>query len=454
MKILLIAGNSTSQGKPNLGLLYLASYMRKSYPDVVFKYMDHIQDSFQEIESYSPDVIGISALTVQIERVKRWTGKVKAIMDVPIIIGGPHISALPSHLPESCDMGVIGEGEETFRELIGYLLENQYDVCHDKLKRIRGIVFRDRFGNIFKAPKRPSIQSLDEIPFPARDIIDIEKYITENNVIGKHIGRGTFMFTSRGCPYNCVFCSSSAFWGKPRYNSPERVIEEIRFLVEEYKVDIIHIYDDLFAFEKKRLGKIVSFIESEGIHKKVKFGLYSRPNVFDKALCRLLKRMNVVNIDFGFESGSPRVLEFLKSGTVTIEQSMRAVRLCKDFGFEVNGTFIIGNPDETEDEMMATLRLIKEMDIEKFTHFILCPYPGTPLWEWAKAKGMVSEDMDFSQLDIKKRGGFEQQDIDRQIVLTDKVDKHRFFEIYNLIEKERENNFNYRWDRDQIKGTV
>ena len=169
IRILLVAGNSRPQGKPSLGLAYLVSYARMYFPNIIFKYMDYIPKNNQEVEKFAPDVIGVSALTVQIDHVRKWTSELKTIMSIPMIIGGPHISACPTHLPTACEVGIIGEGEETFKEIIIYLLENNFTIRPDALKKIKGIVFRDSSGEISTTQMSPPIAPLDRIPFPARD---------------------------------------------------------------------------------------------------------------------------------------------------------------------------------------------------------------------------------------------------------------------------------------------
>ncbi|MBI2136189.1 B12-binding domain-containing radical SAM protein [Candidatus Woesearchaeota archaeon] len=447
MNILLYASNPAAQDEPNLSLTYLAAYVRAYVPDVNFKILFQLQWDASEIQKFAPDLIGITSLSPHINHVKQWVSKFKEILNVPIIMGGHHISNLPSHLPNGCEVGIIGEGEETFKELVLHLRDNGLRFDLSKLSQVKGIVYRDAQGKFIITEKRPQIVNLDTVPFPARDLIDMEYYLKDHNIFGDRMGRGTFMFTSRGCPYRCQYCASTAFWGKlVRYNSPEYVINEIKHLIENYDVKLIRIYDDLFAFDKRRLKSIVDLIVKERINEKVEFGVYSRTNVFDDELCELLKKMNVTHVDFGFESGSQRILKYLKYGSTTPELGIKAVGLCRKHGFKVGGTFIIGSPDETEEEIMETFEFVKKLDLDKFGAYILVPFPGTPLWHWAIQNGKVSEDMDFSKLTMNKRGGLTKDDLDNVIIVNDKLKRERIIELYNMFEEERAKKFAYRWD--------
>jgi anaerobic magnesium-protoporphyrin IX monomethyl ester cyclase len=445
MRILLVAANDRPQAQPTLGLVYLAAYARQAFPDLVFRYMDHLPSDPAVVAEFAPDLVAISALTHQFERTRQWTRAFRQASRVPVVLGGYHISACPHQLPAGCDVGVLGEGEGAFSDLIALLRDSGgFDPL--ALAAIPGLVFRGADGELQQSRKRPHVVPLDLIPPPARDLLDMDRYLEDTNVVGTRIGRGASMFTARGCPYACIFCASQAFWGVARFHSPEYVVDEIRLLVERYGTRIVHIYDDLFAIKTPRLRRIVELIESAGLHQRAEFGVFCRANAFDEELGQLLRRMNVSTLEFGFESGAPRVLDLLKAGSMSVEHSRRAVDIARAQGFSVCGSVVIGSPDETEEEMLETLRLVDSLDLDKFTHFILCPFPGTPLWEWARDRGLVADEMDFAALDMKKAGGFTAEELEARVVLTDKVDRGRLAEIYGLFEERRTRRWAYRWD--------
>jgi radical SAM superfamily enzyme YgiQ (UPF0313 family) len=438
-KLALIVADKEPQGAPFLGVAYLASYVRKYLNLSNIKIFSYILKDFTELEDFSPDIVGISAMSPQFPAAIELSKKIKKELGVPIIVGGSHISALPELLPESCDIGVIGEGEQTLLELISLYTSKGWD--KRSLYKIKGIAFRDD-EKIVVTNRRERIKPLDKIPYPARDSLDMEHFLQTGNTFGPHFGRGTHMFTSRGCPYNCVFCSSVAFWGKSLLHSPEYTVGEIKALIETYGVELIHLYDDLFLINKKRLALISELIDSVGINKKVKFGILGRVDLFDEEICKYLKKMNVIHVNFGMESGCQRVLDFLKNKTITIQQTMDAVKLAKEYGFTVDGSFIIGSPDETEEEMLETLEFIKSLQLDKFAHFILTPYPGSDLWKIAEELGVVSEEMDWSRLWMSRR---HLRNVEDQLVLNKSISKERLFEIWKIFEKERLKLFDYNW---------
>ena len=445
MKLALIIAEKDPQGSPSLGVAYLAGYLREYFRAIEIKIFSHIPEDFSELKNFSPNVVGISAISPAFNNAINLANKIKEEMDIPVILGGPHISALPHLLPQACDVGVIGEGEETLLELIR-LCENG-TLTKDQLHHCRGIVFRENAEIIITA-RRQRIRPLDLIPLPARDLLDMEHFLQRGNTFGPHFGRGTHMFSARGCPFKCVFCSAAAFWGAPTLHSPERTVAEIEYLIEKFGVELIHIYDDLFLIDPARIAGIADLISAKGIDNQVKFGILGRVDVFNEKICKNLKKMNVVHVNFGMESGCQRVLNFLKNTSVTIPQIREAVNLAKEYGFTVDGSFIIGSPDETEEEMMETLDFIKSLNLDKFAHFILTPYPGTKLWSIAKAQGEVSDDMDWDKLWISRR---HLKSIEENISVNTKMSKKRLVEIWEIFEKERIKLFDYNWQDQFIK---
>jgi len=247
------------------------------------------------------------------------------------------------------------------------------------------------------------------IPPPARDIFDKRYLFPRLNASfyrkqgGEVLGR---ISTSRGCLFNCIFCYASKFWrNKIRYFSAEYVVSEIRLLIDKYGCDSIHINDDLFIGNVVRLKEIVRLIEKEGISADVEFTfIQARTDMFSEEVCQLLKRMNVRTIGFGIESGSDKILSYLKNNTVTVSQNWEAVNRALKWGFSVWPQLIVGSPGETREDIEKTLRFTRIKDIPRYQIAILTPYPGTELWHYAEKKGLVSEDMDFkrSALVIKK----------------------------------------------------
>ena len=355
-----------------LGLLYIASYLKKhlDFDDVVIEL-----ENADNLISKKPDIVGISSYTVFFEKAIEISKKIKGTLGVPVIIGGPHITALPRALPESCDIGVIGEGEETMTELIKlYIKEKRFDT--KKLRKIKGIVFRENKEKIITA-QRPLIHPLDSIPYPKRELLD-DICLTPG------------IITSRGCPYRCSFCSPAAYWREFRQFSAEYVAGELAELVNSIKgYPMIRINDDVFTTNLPRLRKIHKFIMDNGINEKVSFDVSIKANTFTDEVCRLLKDINVVRVFFGPESGSDKILKFYNKNQ-TVEDNQRVIDLCVKYDFLVYASFILGAPVETKEDVMMTYKFIED-NIGKLTFFDIGPLealPGTEIWDYCIKKAL------------------------------------------------------------------
>ena len=332
--------------------------------------------------------------------------KIKSIYDIPIVFGGYHISSLPHTLPNFIDIGVIGEGEETFKELLDKYFEYGR-FHHDWLKDVKSIVYHHN-GKININEYRLFIENLDTIPPPARDIFDKEHWKPRLSGFSYREGLRVFgrISTSRGCPFKCIFCNSSKFWGnKIRYFSAKYVVSEISLLMTRCGCNSIHGNDDLFTVNIARLEEIVKLLKIEGLLKKVEFAsIQARVDTFSDDVCRLLKELGVRSIGFGIESGSNKILKYLKKDSVNIEQNWEAVKRALKWGFFVWPQLIVGCPGETKEDILKTLEFTRIKEIPHYQITMLIPYPGTELWYYAKGRSLVDDNMDFSRLalDIKK----------------------------------------------------
>ncbi|MCJ7648007.1 MAG: radical SAM protein, partial [Candidatus Lokiarchaeota archaeon] len=283
----------------------------------------------------------------------------------------------------------------------------------EMLKDIKGIVFREN-REIKITKKRLPIANIEDLPFPKKEVVGFKN-------------RG-YVYTARGCQYKCVFCICSKYWGRIRYHTAERVIEEIKELID-HKVQIIRFADENFVGNVERLKKIANLIISNNIHQKVKFSCWCRANDVTQEVVNILKSMNIVSTKIGLESGSQKILDYLKGG-VTIEDNERAIRLLKEAGIQTNGDFIIGSPEETFDDMMETYDFIKRMPLDFVDVNIFTPYPGTAVWDYALKRGLVSDNMDWRQINIKihERKG-------SSIILSEKLIYEEIFKIYKKFRR-------------------
>lgn len=435
MKIALVNTDMESLDPP-LGLCYIASYLRK-YMGFNNTIIIDKEDPLKRLRREKPDLVGITATSINFRHVNELAGKIKSEFGIPALIGGVHITALPNQFAGSnFDIAVLGEGEQTMLELAQTFEKSGLSAV--ELKKIKGIMFRDS-GNVERTEHREAIKPLDSIPYPARDLLDMDKYLLPRaSVFRGELTMAASILTSRGCPYRCVFCASK-FWERTiRFHSAEYVVGEIKELIEKYKVDHIIVWDDLFVVDRKRVEDMHSLIRSERINEKVAFIANGRANVLDENICRLLSEMNIRNVSFGFESGSPKILNYLKQGSVTVEQNRHAIELCNRFGISVNGFFVIGSPPETEEDLQMTMDFVKGRGIDSFSAFQLVPFPATDVWEYAKTKGIVSDDTtDFSFAQLAK------PEFKPDIVMTENIDKETLKKWYFAFQDESERR-NYR----------
>jgi radical SAM superfamily enzyme YgiQ (UPF0313 family) len=411
---------------PCLGIGYLVAYLRKNVVDIDILVID--RNEIKQFKSFKPDAVAISSVTQNFNKAKEIAKRIKICNPrCLVIIGGVHISQIPESMDPNMDIGIIGEGEETFSQVIQHIRKSNNSL--EGLETIDGLVFRA--GNeIIKTKERTAIAPLDKIPHPARSILP-------NN-------ENQLLLTSRGCPYKCAFCASSHYWKSLRYFSCDYILEEIEQIIRNYPVLNLTIYDDLFVYNKKRLEEISRRIVRAGYHKKVNFWCNARANHIDEESISYLKNMNVKGISVGLESGSDKVLKMIKSGNASVEINRRCIQLCKDNNIFVHGSFMLGCPYETEEDILKTYDFIKTSGIDKGDIIVATPLPGTDFWRYALKEEMVSCDMDWSKLACWH--------IDRLpttedlILLTKEIPRQRFLEhflniasIFSAKRKEYEN---------------
>lgn len=308
--------------------------------------------------------------------------------NIIVVLGGHHITYLPETMTSDFDIGVVGEGEQTFSELVECLDVNKKAIEPILLHKINGIIFWDN-GRIIQTEKREFLTEMDRIPHPYRNPQE-----------------APYLFTSRGCPYKCSFCSSTAFWNKTRFFSAEYVIEEINLILEQnHQTSQISIWDDLFIANKPRLKKIIYLIEHGALRHQVNFSFSCRSNLITDELCSYLKRLYVAGTSFGAESGSDRILKLMNKGT-TVEQNQKSLDLLQKYGISAGCSFIVGWPTETEDDVRKTYDFILKNVIERklpggFSVNILMPIPGTPVWNNAVSAGLINlNNFDWKRLSI------------------------------------------------------
>ncbi|MFH1420527.1 MAG: radical SAM protein [Candidatus Aenigmatarchaeota archaeon] len=405
MKILLVnvVDPRDSTAIPHLGLSYVASYLRsKGFNDV------EIKNTPVDYEKEKADIIGLTAVSQNYTLARNEAAKAKAAGAI-VVIGGVHITLLPETMDNNMDIGVVGEGEITFHEVVSTIEKHGLDVKY--LDKIKGIAFWKN-GKISRTKPRPLVDDLDTLPFPAGDLLEDKTMPT--------------MVTSRGCPFKCVFCCSSKLWPRVRFHSSKYVLDEIKYLVAEGAKHITFT-DDLFIADIKRLREIADGLKLEGMSDKLTFTMWCKASLIHDDTTEMLKEMNTELVSLGLESGDENVLNYAKQGSATVADNERAVNLLRDNGINVQATFVIGFPQDTRESIMKTFDHIKRSRLNSFEVYMLAPLPATPIWDIAMKKGLVSEDKDFNWSSIAHRAEY---DMNEKIVLTDNLTPQELFELH------------------------
>lgn len=368
-----------------LGLAYLASALRNKghYVEILdcsvrsFT-MDKLDKKLLE-RSWS--LVGLSILTPMYLRARETVSYIKSKIKTKVVVGGPHVTIFPKQTMEEnpdFDLGVVGEGEVTITELVE-ALESGSD-----LHKVKGIVFRDKDGVHLTEP-RSFTKNLDDVDLPARDLLDMSQYVPAPTY---YKGLPSFvMLTSRGCPYRCSYCSKIA-GNIYRFHSIERILQEVNLLIDDYHAKEIIFRDDTFTINKDHVKRLCGEFIRLGINKKIRWTCMTRVNLVDEELLALMAEAGCWSIHYGVESGSQRLLDLIQKD-ITLEQVRNAFRWTRKYGIEIKAFFMLGLPSETYEESLKTLEITKELDPDWIQVTITVPYPGTKLYELAKADGTL-----------------------------------------------------------------
>lgn len=354
---------------PPLGLAYLAAVTRERGHEVSIVDVDLEPEHPLDFGIW--DVVGITSDTPRYPEALKVAKEAKKEGCI-VVMGGYHVTfrdeeALSSGL---VDYVVRGEGEEVFPALLEALDGGDPE-------DVPGLSFREN-GRLVRTPNALPPQDLDSLPLPARDLLPMAKYRTMLR------GRpSTSVVTSRGCPFNCYFCASSAFGGlKWRPRSPESVADEVELLHREYGYGAVTFMDDNFTLSPKRVSDFIDELDRRGLD--IYWYCFSRVDtiVRNPELIRRMAEAGAVEIFLGLESGSQEVLNSYGKRT-TVEQEKEAIEILKSCGIRPYGSFIIGGIRETREMAERTIALAEELSLDAVQFSILTPYPGTRLFEQA-----------------------------------------------------------------------
>jgi len=370
--------------------MYLASYLRQHRPDHDLKLFDMMGDRAgpeavdEVLEDFNPDLVAIHAMTFQASCMHAVAGRVKEWNpDCVVAVGGPHPSAAPDMVirDEHIDVLGIGEGEDTFIEIVDRVGDGA------DLAGIAGTAVWGE-GELVRGSARPFIENLDTIPFPAWDLIDLRKYFTDVMLNQNDI---TFrkevstIFTSRACPFNCIYCHNM-FGKKFRARSTENVLAEMEILQKEHGIRELHIIDDCFNCKPERAQEILAGVMERDLDYRFAFPNGIRGDRLPDDLLMVMKDAGVYAANFGIESGSERIQKMIRKG-LSLEAINDGITRSAEQGIFSHGFFMLGFPGETEAEMMETIDFACVSELHTAGFALLSPFPGTEVHRMAEEAG-------------------------------------------------------------------
>lgn len=374
---------------PPLNLLFLSAYIRQHgyVPAIVDGYANRygIGELYEKVLETKPDIIGMTCTTPLFPGTVELARFLKTKFNLPIIVGGPHITATCEEaLQYDCfDLAVIGEGEAGLLELLN-ALNNGGD-----LSKIDGILFKAD-GRIHRTAKRQPIPDLDVLPLPAWDLLPGLGAPYKASIVGTKKDKSTPIITSRGCPGRCIFCDTSTFGRNYRYFSAGYVLGMIKHLIGRYGINDFLIYDDTFCADKNRLKELCEGILSENL--KISWQCCARIEHVDFELLKLMQKAGCWEIEYGIESGDKEILKLMRKG-VNLEKAREVIRMTHELGIHARGNFIFGNIGETEESLQRTIRYILSTDLDYVQQSFLTPYPGSEVYRIAENYGEFDKDI-------------------------------------------------------------
>jgi anaerobic magnesium-protoporphyrin IX monomethyl ester cyclase len=377
-----------------IGLAYVAAALEKS--DFQVEMLDNyllekpIEEVKLEIKRLNPEIVGITCSSATYSRCVETAKAVKETLpSCKVVVGGWH----PSYEPESLlqhseiDYVVMGEGERAMVELATHISKGGNNRA---ITDVAGVAYRYK-GKIVKNAQR-FINNLDELPFPAWNLLPLHLY--DRRIEFLNVKPVDNMSIARGCPFNCAFCEIKQLWGTTcRAFSPKRVFDEINHLMANYGTKGIYFINDNFTIRKKETAELCALIKKNKLD--IEWVCDTRVDLVSRDLLKEMKAAGCKTIWFGGESGSQRILDKLNRG-VTLEQTERALKMCKEEGIQTACSFLLGIPGETEADMKATFKFARKLDPDWCRFNVFVAVPGSALYDEVMEKGLYDRIEDFT----------------------------------------------------------
>ena len=395
-----------------ISLLYLASFLRKNgYKDVEVLDLElkggispHLE---QEIAEFAPKVVGITSYTSNVILAGQIAELVKRISPESItVIGGFHASALPKETLEEfpkIDYLVFGEGEITLLQLVNAIETGKLP------DGIAGLAWR-RDGDVVVGPTRPFIEDLDELPFPDRSLVPIEKYIPDPGNYFRLPSSG--ILYSRGCPFRCAYCSKSVFLNRIRYRSPANFAAEVRECINRYNIRDFRLGDEGPTTNSKKMGELCSTLIEQSVN--ITWNCFSRIDTVNFELLSLMKKAGCYHVTYGLESVLPETQKLIYK-EIDPKQAAQVVKWTQKLGIECKVNFIFGFPWEKLEDMKSTVRFANKLNPDIAQFHIFKPFPGSELYQRLDADGKIKSknwgDYDTSSEALVFEAPFSERDI-------------------------------------------
>lgn len=381
MEIGLIFPNKDRRYKTvHIGLAYLVAYARQIHDNLNFTVLDTRTANKRETKDFFStkfDLIGITCFSPVYYEVIDIFNKIKKIdADVPICLGGPYVTTLEEDIfsKTPAEFAVIGEGEITFAQLISYLKSEI------KIEEIDGLIYREPCGKITKNKPRGKIKDLDSIPFPAWDIYNMDRYPLHR------------VTASRGCPFSCVWCSSTAVWDYThRQRSVDNVMAEIEELINKYGKKIFVFSDNTFNSNIKWLENFCDKLIEQKID--ILWSVSFRADIINEKVAQKMKLSGCYNVSVGIESANNEILKNI-SKSANIDAFAKGIKVLKEANIEIMSQYVIGSPGETLDTVCESMEFAKKSGADYANFYMILPYRKTPMWDYVVKNGnLVTKDI-------------------------------------------------------------
>ncbi|MFB3888094.1 MAG: radical SAM protein [Candidatus Bathyarchaeia archaeon] len=402
---------------PPLGLAYVAAALEKTgfQVQVLDNYLlkKPIDEVKQLVRQLNPEIVGITCSSATYHKCVETAAAIKEVAPTcKVVVGGWH----PSYVPDSMlqhpeiDYVIMGEGERAMVELATYITKGEREMV---LGAVAGLAYK-RGGRILKNTPR-FISNLDDVPFPARHLLPMDKYERKMEFLG--VEPVDIMSIIRGCPFSCAFCETRKMWGPVcRFFSPGRVVEEIKYMVDKYGSKGIYFINDNFTIRKRETLELCDLLKKEKLD--LPWICDTRADMVTRELLAKMREAGCRTIWFGVESGSPRILERINKH-ITLEQTVQAFEMCRKEDIQIACSFILGVPGETLADMEATLKFAQKLNPDLCQFNVFIAYPDSSLYE-----------------EILKSGKYDKLDDFLLAARTDEFDFKKVMEIQRRFHKE------------------